>query len=146
MKWIFNFRRHVVVNVLLFTPNHAEQLRSMGQQECETVVGYAVFDTFEECYEYNENACMIADSQKNARAIMQRSFSDAEDCRIDAITFRDIMCDFGASCGEYAMESQAFDAFKRIAALNNVTFTSETYDGVETLLVVQVDGVKIRDD
>jgi hypothetical protein len=118
----------------------------MNHRESETVVGYAVFDKFETCYEYNENACMIADSQESARAVMQRSFSDAEDCRIDAVTFRDIMCDFGASCGEYAMESQAYGEFKKIAELNNVTFTSEPYDGVETLLVVQVDGVKSRDD
>lgn len=118
----------------------------MDHQESEVVVGYAVFDTFEECYEYGENACMIADSRESARAVMQLSFSAAEDCRIDAVTFRDIMCDFGASCGEYAMESQAYIAFKRIAELNNVTFTFEPYDGVETLLVVQVDGVKISDD
>ena len=57
-----------------------------------------------------------------------------------------MMCDFGTSCGEYAMESQAYNAFKRIAALNNVAFTSEPYYGDETLLVVQVNGVKISDD
>jgi hypothetical protein len=68
------------------------------------------------------------------------------DCRIDAVTFNDIMLDFGASCGEYAMESQAYSIFKRIAELNNVTFTSEPYDGDESLLVVHVDGVEIRDD
>ncbi len=118
----------------------------MDHQESETVVGYAVFDTFEECYEYNENACMIADSLEDALAIMQRSFSDAEDCRIDAITFRDIMSDFGASCGEYAMERQVYDTFRRIAELNNVTFTSEAYEGLETLLVVEISGVKRCDD
>jgi hypothetical protein len=118
----------------------------MGQQDLETVVGYAVFDTFEECYEYNENACMIADSLESALEVMKRSFSDAEDCRIDAVTFRDIMSDFGGSCGEYAMESQVYDTFRRIAELNSVTFTSEPYDGDETLLVVEVDGVKRRDD
>ena len=118
----------------------------MEHQESETVVGYAVFDTFEECYEYNENACMIASSRESARAVMQRSFSDAKDCRIDAITFRDIMSDVGVSGGEYANESQAYDSFKRIAELNSVTFTSEPYDGIETLLVVQVDGAKSRDD
>ncbi|QDV41118.1 hypothetical protein Enr13x_09560 [Stieleria neptunia] len=118
----------------------------MDHQELETVVGYAVFDTFEECYEYNENACMIANSQENALAVMQRSFSAAEDCRIDAITFRDIMSDFGGSCGEYAMERHVYRTFKRIAELNNVTFTSEAYEGLETLLVVEVDGVKRRDD
>ncbi|WDQ16077.1 hypothetical protein [Rhodopirellula sp. P2] len=89
---------------------------------------------------------MIADSKDSARAILLRSFSDAEDCRIDTVTFRDIMCDFGASCGEYAMESQAYGEFKKVAELNNVTFTSEPYDGIVTLQVVEVDGVKTRED
>jgi len=118
----------------------------MDYRDSETVLGYAVFDRFEECYEYNENACMIADSQESGRAVMERSFSDNADCRIDTVTFRDVMRDFGSSCGEYAMERQAFAAFKRIAKLNDVTFTYEVDDGIETLLVVQIDGVKTRDD
>lgn len=118
----------------------------MDHQDSETVLGYAVFDTSEGCYEYGENACMIAGSQESARKVLQRSFSHAEDCRIDPVTFRDIMSDFGASCGEYAMESQAYHAFRKVAELNNVTFTSEPYDGDESLMVVEVDGVKIHED
>ena len=118
----------------------------MARQESETVVGYSVFETFEECYEYNENACFIADTQDTARSFMRNAFSDANDRRIDAVRFGDIMLDFGASCGEYAMESRAYEVFRRIAELNAVTFTSEPYDGDETLLVVQVDGVTIRAD
>ncbi len=29
----------------------------------EPIVGYGGFDTFEECYEYNEIACFIADTE-----------------------------------------------------------------------------------
>ncbi len=44
------------------------------------------------------------------------------------------------------MESEAFARFKRIAALNAVTFTSEICDGDVTLFVAQIDGVQIGDD
>lgn len=118
----------------------------MDRQESETIVGYSVFEKFEECYQYNEDACFIADSRRSAETFLKNGYSDANDCRIVNITFGDIMRDYGVSCGEYAMESQAFAVFKRIAALNAVTFTSEAFDGDETLLVVQIDGVKISDD
>ena len=47
-------------------------------KDSDALVGYGVFDTFQECYEYNENACIITDSQESARAAIQRSFSDAK--------------------------------------------------------------------
>lgn len=118
----------------------------MDHQESKTVIGFSVFENFEECYQYNENACFIAGSQENAESFLNNGYVDADDCRIDAVTFGDIMLDYGGSSGEYAMESQAFLVFKRIAGLNGVTFTSEPYDGDDTLLVVQVNGVRIRAD
>jgi hypothetical protein len=114
----------------------------MDRKESQTVLGYSVFEKFEECYQYNENACFIADTKDSAQTFLKNGYGEANDCRIDAVTFGDIMLDFGASCGEYAMENRAYSAFTRIAKLNNVTFTSEPYDGDETLLVVQVDGVR----
>lgn len=110
------------------------------------MLGYSVFEKSEECYQYNENACFIADTKDSADEFLQNGYGDVNDCRVDAVTFGDVMQDFGASCGEYAMERQAYGVFKRVAELNEVTFTSEPYDGDETLLVVQVDGVAIRDD
>lgn len=118
----------------------------MKRQESEAIVGYSVYEKFEDCYQYNENACFIADSQSSAGAFLIYGHGDANDCRIDEVTFDDIMHDYGGSCGEYAMESEAFARFKRIAALNAVTFTSEIYDGDATLFVVQIDGVQIGDD
>lgn len=56
------------------------------------------------------------------------------------------MRDFGVSCGEYALESQAFAAFKRQAELNDVAYEFEPFDGDPPLMVVQVDGVRIRKD
>ena len=118
----------------------------MASQEVETVVGFSVFEKSEDCYQYNENACFIADSRENAANFLKNGYGDADDCRIDSVTFGNIMLDYGASCGEYAIEAQAVSVFKRIAELNGVTFTSEPYDGDDTLLVVQVDGVRISDD
>lgn len=118
----------------------------MDRKESETIVGYSVFEKFEECYQRNENACYIADSERSAVSFLKNGYGDTDDCRIEKVTFADIMLDYGASSGEYAMESEAFAVFQRIAALNAVTFTSEPYDGIETLLVVEVDGVKIRND
>ncbi len=118
----------------------------MSTAENETTIGYSVFETFEECYQYNENACFIADTVQNAQRFLAAGFTDASDCRVDAIKFGDIMADYGASLGEYAMEAEAFSRFKAIAAQNGVHFNAQPYDGDETLLVVEIDGVSKLDD
>ena len=118
----------------------------MTTAESETTIGYSVFDTFEECYQYNEDACFIADSVKNAESFLSGCFVNPKNCRIDAITFDDMMADFGSSFGEFAMEAEAFARFKAIAGRNGVQFTAEPYDGDDTLLVVEIAGVAILDD
>ncbi len=118
----------------------------MSTAENEITIGYSVFETFEECYQYNENACFIADTVQNAQRFLAAGFTDASDCRVDAITFGDIMADYGASLGEYAMEAEAFGRFKAIAAQNGVQFIAQPYDGDEALLVVEIDGVSKLDD
>ncbi len=77
-------------------------------QQSQTQVGYSVFETFEECYQYNENACFIAATREVADVFRRDGDVPAEECRIDAVCFADIMSDFGGSCGEYAMERDAF--------------------------------------
>lgn len=118
----------------------------MSTAENETTIGYSVFETFEEGYQYNENACFIADTVQNAQQFLASGFTDAKDCRVDAIKFGDIMADYGASLGEYAMEAEAFARFKAIAAQNGVQFNAQPFDGDETLLVVEIDGVSKLDD
>ncbi len=54
------------------------------------------------------------------------------------------MRDYGVSAGEYAMELEAFRRFQEIAALNNVSFESEPYDGDDTLIVVNVDATRLE--
>ena len=122
------------------------RVTEMSPPKENTTIGYSVLETFEECYQYNENACFIADSIPGAERFMAAGFTDASDCRIDEIEFADIMSDYGASLGEYAMEAEAFARFKAIADQNNVQFNAQPYDGDDSLLVVEIDGVSRLDD
>jgi hypothetical protein len=71
----------------------------MDCHESQTVLGYSVFEKFEECYQYNENACFIADTKDSANQFLEDGYCNVDDCRIDAVTFGDVVLDFGASCG-----------------------------------------------
>ncbi len=118
----------------------------MDLQQAESDVGYSVFETFEECYQYNENACFIAATRAAADVFRADSGTQAEDSRIDAVCFGDIMRDYGGSCGEYAMEREAFLRFRKTAELNGIHFRCGPYDGDDSLLVVEIDGVARADD
>jgi hypothetical protein len=104
-------------------------------------VGYSVFEIFEECWQYNENACFIASTEAAARVFMSEGWVPASKWRIEAVSFTDIMRDFGYSSGEYAQEGDAFGRFQQLAESRGVDFEAEPYDGDETLLVVHIDGV-----
>ena len=116
----------------------------MGLQRGDTHIGFSVFDSSEECWEYNENACLIASTADSAEVVLQNSWADPRDCRVEAVCFADVMRDYGVSGGEYAMELEAFRRFQEIAALNNVSFESEPYDGDDTLIVVNVDATRLE--
>ncbi len=114
--------------------------------ELESHIGFSIFETSEECYQYNENACIIAATRASAETFMRNGFADPSECRIDSIRFGELMKDYGGTCGEYAMEREAFSRFKQIADLNGVEFTAEPYDGDNEFLVVEIDGVSMDDD
>ncbi len=118
----------------------------MDFKEHEAQVGYSIFETLEECYQYNENACFIADTQTAAEIFLRDGYCDPQDCRIDAIRFGDIMQDYGASCGQYAMERGAFLRFKVAAEVNGIQFSAEPYEEDDSLLVVEIDGVVMAND
>ena len=50
-------------------------LRGVTGKKEATLIGYLVFDTSEECYEYNENACYIAANQQAAKRFLKTFFS-----------------------------------------------------------------------
>jgi len=111
-------------------------------KDSETVIGYSGFILFEECYEYNENACFIADTESLSKQFMDNCGYSSSDYRIDTITFDKIMSDYGCSCGEYAMEPVAFSKFKQIAENNSVKFRAVKFEFDPTLTVVNVKGTR----
>ncbi len=64
------------------------------------------------------------------------------DFRIDAISFTDVMNDYGVSSGEFAMEEKVFENFKRIAEHVGVEYEAEKYYFDSTLMVVNVDTIQ----
>jgi hypothetical protein len=108
----------------------------MEKEYENVVIGFSGFNLFEGCYEYNENACYISESKEAATRFMIDCGYRKSDCRVDQIVFKDILNDYGASCGEYAIESAAFNKFKQIAESNNIEFTVKPYYYDPTLMVV----------
>jgi hypothetical protein len=109
----------------------------MTEKNEATLIGYSVFDTSQECYEYNENACYIAANQKTAQRFLTTSFFP-EDCEIHSVSWDDLLKDYGCSCGTYAMEAEAFERFKARAQQHGVTFEVEPFDGDVLLMVVEI--------
>jgi hypothetical protein len=118
----------------------------MTFKESQTHVGYSIFDSFEDCFDYNENACFIASTRAKAIEFAESAFGDMRGRRIVDVSFADVMNDFGVSCGEYAMELDAFHRFKRVADLNGRTIYAKPYDCDETLIVVDLHGFDDDDD
>jgi len=110
----------------------------MGKEYKNIKIGYSGFILFEECYEYNENACYLADSQDVATQFMIDCGYDKSDFRIDEISLNDLMDDYGCSSGEYAMGKLTFENFKIIADENGIKYTVEEYDLDPTLMVVNI--------
>ena len=115
----------------------------MKYPDLKTVVGYSGFILFEECYEYNENACFIADNENLAKDFMNNCGFSPDDYRINKVKIKDIMNDYGCSSGEYAMESKAFSIFKEIAERNNIKYEADKFDLDPSLIVVKVRDVKL---
>lgn len=105
----------------------------------ESHVGFSIFDSSEDCWEYNENACFIASTESAAMEFLKAGSTPAGACRIQAVSFEDVLRDFGYSSGEYAMELEAFQRFEQRAEASNVRFEAEPYDGDESLIVVELD-------
>ena len=102
------------------------------------IMGYSGFIIFDECYEYNENACIISNTQESAKEFMDNCGHSVSDYRIDQVTFDDIINDFGCSSGEYAMESVAFSKFRKMAIEENVKYESVEFDYDPALTIVNI--------
>ncbi len=107
-------------------------------KKLNTIIGYSGFIVYDKCYEYNEDACFVADSKESARQFMLDCGHEDADYKIETISFTNIMKDYGGSSGEYAMEETAFQNFKKIAENNEVKFKAKEFYLDPTLMVVNV--------
>ncbi len=114
-------------------------------EQIDPLIGYSGFELFEECYGYNENACFIADTEASAHRFMQDDVLGGE-YRIEPVTLSQIMGDYGCSSGEFAMEKEAFGAFRRAARQAGILFQTRTDAFSPGLTLVNVEGVKRHDD
>lgn len=117
----------------------------MKTEENEPIIGYSGFETFEECYGYDENACFIASSEAAADRFMSDLFM-MPDYRIVPVTLSHIMNDYGASLGEFAMQKEAFERFRAAANEADIEFESKTDSYDPALFVVTVEGVRWQHD
>ncbi|MEZ6032313.1 MAG: hypothetical protein R3C17_09495 [Planctomycetaceae bacterium] len=102
-----------------------------------TWIGYSVFDTSQECYEYCENACYIASNTQSAKRFLDTSFFPG-DCEIHSVSWDDLLKDYGCSGGEYAMEADVFARFKSLAQQHGVSFDAEVFYGDDSIMVVEI--------
>jgi hypothetical protein len=118
---------------------------AMTFKEHDAHVGYSIFDTYEECYDYNENACFIAATRADAIFFAENAFGDMRGRRIEPVHFANVMDDFGAS-GEYAMELEAYARFRHVADLNGLEFHAQPHELNDTLIVVTTNAALLDDD
>ena len=78
----------------------------MSDAGSRSLIGYSVYDSGEECYEYNENACYIAATSDTAQQFLEVSSLVPGDARMEAVYWDDLLRDYGCSGGEYAMEAE----------------------------------------
>ena len=74
--------------------------------ELDKTIGYSGLSLFEECYEYHENACLIADTRESANELMQ-AYHSRRDYRIEPVTLPMIMKDYGCSLATEIQEREA---------------------------------------
>ena len=110
----------------------------MSTDDSELMIGYSLFDTSEECYEYNENACFIAAALDGVKRTLSNAMMSPRDAEFHSIFWNDLLRDFGCSGGEYAMEADAFARFRTLAQQHGVIFDAEAYDGDDSLIVVEI--------
>ena len=93
------------------------------EKRSSITIGYSAFRLFDECYEYNENACYIADTPESLRAFLIDAAFSVNDYETVSVTLSDMVNDFGCSSGEYALEPEALARFEKLAETSGIGFT-----------------------
>ena len=108
------------------------------------VIGFSVFELFEECYEYVGNECFIAGSREQAEVYRRDAGLNAADARIDEVRCSDLLEDFGVSGGRHAMETEAFTRFQAAAQAAGVRFETRTDVLFDGLVFVSIDPAQVH--
>lgn len=116
-------------------------MKKDGEDPRTQVIGYSAFDMAEECYEYNEDACYIADDEEAILRFLDNAQLGRRGYRPEPVTVSAMVADYGCSCGEYALEPKAMERFERIAEILGIRFTAEPFEYVEELSVVKLETV-----
>ena len=116
-----------------------ESFGLMSTDASGLVIGYSVYDTSEECYEYNEDACMVASTLPSARRVLSNAMLSPQDAEFHSVAWDDLLRDYGCSGGQYAMEADAFARFRTLAQEHGVAFEADAFDGDDSLMVVEIE-------
>ncbi len=111
----------------------------MSSRPSEIIIGYSAYDKYEQCYEYVENSCFIADNPGTLRKFTENCWQPAENCEKKEVRLSDILADFGVSGRRYAMEPAASERFGKAAGNRGIRYESEPYKGFSDLLYVEVE-------
>lgn len=103
-------------------------IENTDQNNSDMLIGYSALKIFDECYEYNEDACYIADTPVSLKEFLDGAMLSVEDYRIESVSISDILNDFGYSSGEYALEPNALEKFERAAKELEITYTVKPYE------------------
>lgn len=133
-----------IIKTLLSGVKEILKRKAAGGIPSSLLIGYSALDLFEDCYEYNENACYIADSPEALKKFLDGAMLPVKNYRIKAVKMSDILNDFGCSGGEYALESKALDRFKSTTKTSNIKYSIEPYEDIlgdqePDLFVVDID-------
>jgi len=104
----------------------------------EDIIGYSGFDLDEECYGYNEDACYIAGTRALSAEFMNDSSYSLGDYRIDPVSLNDMIEDYGCSCGEFAMDMEAFTRFAEVAKSSNIEYEVKDWYMDSSLKIVNI--------
>jgi hypothetical protein len=102
--------------------------RNLNKPLSDDLIGYSAFDPGEDCYEYNENECYVADSPESLKKFLANAMLPVGDYRIDEVRISDFLKDYGCSCGSYALEPEALKRFEQTAASHGFEYEVEPYE------------------
>lgn len=110
---------------------------SSRESNSDLIIGYSIFEGFEDCYVYHYDECLILDSRRDAEKLMTDLFSYTGDIRIDEIEFADLMSDF-ALTDRYALETKAYARFTSLAERDRVKYEAEPCREDASVMLVSI--------